>query len=39
VFDRIARRKAVSPEASDAMIQILKRQTFDDMIPRFCLMR
>ncbi len=33
LYERIARRNAVSEEASGEMIQILKEQQYDDMIP------
>lgn len=33
IFERIARRQAVSKEASQEMIQILKGQRYNDMIP------
>ena len=33
LFTAIAQRTAVSPEADDAMIEILSRQEFNDMIP------
>jgi beta-lactamase class A len=33
ILERIARREAVSEEASDEMIAILKEQTYNDMIP------
>ena len=33
LFERLARREAVSATASDEMIEILKEQTYNDMIP------
>jgi len=33
IFEKIARREAVSPEASDAMVNILLDQKFNDIIP------
>jgi beta-lactamase class A len=33
ILERIARRRAVSTEASDEMIEILAQQTHNDMIP------
>ncbi len=33
ILERIARREAVSEEASDEMIEILKQQAYNDMIP------